>query len=39
MGVQLSLTTREDREQVQALIQLLEQSGQELGTSSDPWLR
>ena len=39
MGVQLSLTTSEDREQVQSLIQLLEQSVEELGTSSDPWSR
>jgi len=41
MGVQLSLTTPEDRDQVQALIRLLAQSGQEaeLGPISDPWSR
>jgi len=39
MGVQLSLSTRDDREQVQTLIRLLEESRQETGTPTDPWSR
>ncbi len=39
MGVQLSLSTRDDREQVQTLIRLLEESRQETESPSDPWSR
>jgi CheY-like chemotaxis protein len=41
MGVQLTLSTPEDRSQVQSLIRLLEQSGEEaeLGRVIDPWTR
>jgi hypothetical protein len=38
MGVQLSLKTAEDHDQVQSLIRLLEQSGEaEVGSVNDPW--
>jgi CheY-like chemotaxis protein len=39
MGVQLTLTTQEDRDQVESLIRLLAQSGEEseLGPVTDPW--
>jgi CheY-like chemotaxis protein len=41
MGVQLTLSTQEDRDQVQSLIRLLAQSGEEaeLGPITDPWTR
>jgi CheY-like chemotaxis protein len=41
MGVQLTLSTQEDREQVQSLIRLLAQSGEEaeMGPITDPWTR
>lgn len=41
MGVQLTLTTQEDRDQVESLIRLLAQSGEEaeLGPVTDPWTR
>ncbi len=40
MGVQLSLKTAEDHDQVQSLICLLEQSGEaEVGPVNDPWTR
>ena len=40
MGVQLSLKTAEDHDQVQSLIRLLEQSGEEeVGPVNDPWTR
>lgn len=41
MGVQLSLQGPEDREQVQSLIRLLSQSGEnaDLGPVGDPWTR
>jgi len=40
MGVQLMLKTAGDHDQVQSLIRLLEQSGEEeVGPASDPWTR
>ena len=41
MGVQLTLQSPEDRDQVQSLIRLLAESGEnaELGPVSDPWTR
>jgi CheY-like chemotaxis protein len=41
MGVQLTLTTQEDRDQVESLIRLLAQSAEEaeLGPVTDPWTR
>jgi len=41
MGVQLTLTSQEDRDQVESLIRLLAQSGEEseLGPLTDPWAR
>jgi len=40
MGVQLILKTAGDLYQVQSLIRLLEQSGEEeVGPASDPWTR
>jgi hypothetical protein len=41
MGVKLTLQSPEDRDQVQSLIRLLEESGEnaELGPISDPWTR
>jgi CheY-like chemotaxis protein len=41
MGVQLTLTSQEDRDQVESLIRLLAQSGEEseLGPVTDPWAR
>jgi hypothetical protein len=38
MGIQLSLKSPEDHDQVQSLIRLLELSGEtEVGPTSDPW--
>jgi hypothetical protein len=41
MGVQLALQSDDDRDQVQALIRLLSESGDnaELGPVGDPWTR
>ena len=40
MGIQLSLKSPEDHDQVQSLIRLLELSGEtEVGPTTDPWTR